>query len=184
MGRCYYNRPLMDGETEARGTLVADTVAPGSLFIANAAHRDMLKVLAELRGAGHHLFLSDPVLELVHLAAQLVQPVLLLQAHPALLAQLLEGHVQAVHLRLPPADLLAEGDRSGTGKGRDFQDRALSPCHPLPSGQGCASSEPSDRTEYPPHCPRRLHAGLSFLQVLDAANSALASQGSRKILLP
>ena len=112
---CYYNSPIMDGETEAQRTLVADTVATGSLFIPDAAHRDVLKVLAELRRASYHLLLCDPVLELVHLAAELVQPVLLLQAHPAFLTQLLECHVQAVHLRLPPADLLAAGGQGGAG---------------------------------------------------------------------
>ena len=121
MMRCYYNRPIIGGETEARRTLVADTVAPGSLFIPNAAHRDVLKVLAKLRGASHHLLLCDPVLELVHLATELVQPVLLLQAHPALLAQLLECHVQAVHLRLPPADLLAEGGQGGDREGQGWR---------------------------------------------------------------
>lgn len=67
----------------------------------------MLKVLTQFGRAGDHLALGDPLLQLVHLPVELVEPVLLLQAALPLLHQVLEGHVEPVDLRLPLADLLA-----------------------------------------------------------------------------
>lgn len=66
----------------------------------------MLKVLSQLGGTSHHFPLSDPLLQLIHLAVELVEPVLLLQAALALLHQVLQRNVQAVHLRLTLTDLL------------------------------------------------------------------------------
>lgn len=67
----------------------------------------MLKVLTQFGRAGDHLPLGDPLLQLVHLPVELVEPVLLLQAALPLLHQVLQGHVEPVDLRLPLADLLA-----------------------------------------------------------------------------
>lgn len=67
----------------------------------------MLIVLTQFRRAGDHLPLSDPLLQLVHLPVELVEPVLLLQAALPLLHQVLQRHVQTVDLRLTLAYVLA-----------------------------------------------------------------------------
>lgn len=72
----------------------------------------MLIVLTQFRRAGNHLPLSNPLLQLVHLSVELVEPVLLLQTTLPLLHQVLQGHVQTVDLRLALADLLAVVERS------------------------------------------------------------------------
>lgn len=69
----------------------------------------MLKVLTKFRRAGDHFSLSDPLLQLIHLPVELVEPVLLLQPALPLLHQVLQRHVQTVDLRLPLADLFAAG---------------------------------------------------------------------------
>lgn len=53
-------------------------------------YSDVLEILTQLRGAGHHLPLSDPLLQLVHLSVELVEPVLLLQTTLSFLHQVLE----------------------------------------------------------------------------------------------
>lgn len=78
----------------------------------------MLKVLAEFGRAGDHLPLSDPLLQLVHLPVELVEPVLLLQAALPLLHQVLQRHVQTVDLRLPLADVLAVEQRRDSVSGQ------------------------------------------------------------------
>lgn len=50
----------------------------------------MLKILTQFRGAGNHLLLSDPLLQLVHLSVELVEPVLLLQTTLSFLHQVLQ----------------------------------------------------------------------------------------------
>lgn len=67
----------------------------------------MLKVLTQFGRAGDHLPLSDPLLQLVDLPVELVEPVLLLQSALPLLHQVLQRHVQTIDLRLALADLLA-----------------------------------------------------------------------------
>lgn len=71
----------------------------------------MLVVLTQFGRAGDHLPLSDPLLQLIHLPVELVEPVLLLQAALPLLHQVLQRYVQAVDLRLTLADLLAKEKR-------------------------------------------------------------------------
>lgn len=80
--RCYYNRLLWVGKLRPKN-LVADTMAPGSLFIPNAAHRDVLKVLAKLREPATTSFSAIQCSSSSTWLLELVQPVLLLQAHPA-----------------------------------------------------------------------------------------------------
>lgn len=58
----------------------------------------MLIVLTQFRRAGDHLPLRDPLLQLIHLPVELVQPVLLLQTALPLLHQVLQRHVQTVYL--------------------------------------------------------------------------------------
>lgn len=143
-------------------------MAPGSLFIPNAAHRDVLKVLAKLRGASHHLFSAiQRARARPPRKAELVQPSTAAPRPTGALAQLLERHVQAVHLRLPPADLLTEGgqggDREGAGDGASRPRLPGQSSEPLPPLQGQNMfSERSGRAESP---PRLLHAELCFLQV-------------------
>lgn len=69
-------------------------------------YSDMLKILTQLRGAGNHLPLSNPLLQLIHLPVELVKPILLLQTTLSFLHQVLQWHVQTVNLRLPFADVL------------------------------------------------------------------------------
>lgn len=70
-------------------------------------YSDMLEILTQFRGAGNHLPLSDPLLQLIHFSVELVEPVLLLQATLSFLHQVLEWHVQTVNLWLTSADELA-----------------------------------------------------------------------------
>lgn len=58
----------------------------------------MLKVLTQFGRTGDHLSLSDPLLQLVHLPVELVEPVLLLETALSFLHQVLQGHVQTVYL--------------------------------------------------------------------------------------
>lgn len=80
---------------------------PVSVRQSRYTYSDMLKILTQFRGAGDHLLLSDPLLQLIHLSVELVEPVLLLQAALSLLHQVLERHVQTVNLGLTSADVLA-----------------------------------------------------------------------------
>lgn len=75
--------------------------------ICRHTYGDVLEVLTQFGRAGHHLPLGNPLLQLVHLPVELVEPVLLLQAALPLLHQVLQGHVEPVDLRLALADLLA-----------------------------------------------------------------------------
>lgn len=70
---------------------------------------DVLVVLSQLVGSGHHLPLSDPLLQVVHLSVELEETETLVQLPPTLLRQILQPGVQLVHLRLTHADTLAAG---------------------------------------------------------------------------
>ena len=69
----------------------------------------MVKVLAQLVGAGHHLLLSDPLLQVVHLAVQPEQLQCIVQLGAALVCQVAQASVQFVHL----ADAHGDGLRLG-----------------------------------------------------------------------
>lgn len=68
--------------------------------------RNILQVMAKLGGTGDHLTLSDPLLQLLNVLVELVQPVLLLQLGLPVLHHVLQGHVQPVYVRLLLCDLL------------------------------------------------------------------------------
>lgn len=67
---------------------------------------DMLIVLTQFRRAGDHLPLSDPLLQLIHLPVELVQPVLLLQLGLSVFHHVLQRHIEAVYVGLLLGDLL------------------------------------------------------------------------------
>lgn len=70
-------------------------------------HRDVLVILPQLVGSCHHLPFRNPLLQVVHLAVQLEQPVSLVQLAPSLFSQILQARVQLIHFGLAHADTLA-----------------------------------------------------------------------------
>lgn len=94
---------------------------PGALLPRPSPHRDVLVVLAQLVGSGHHLPLRDPLLQVVHVAFELAEPLVLLERGPALLRQVLQAGVELVHLALAQRQPLAAGTAAvssgGTGTG-------------------------------------------------------------------
>lgn len=91
-------------------------------------HRDVLVVLAQLVGPCHHLPLGNPLLQVIHLAVELEQPVPLVQLAPPLLGQVLQARVELVHLGLAHADALA-------GKANSAE--SALPLQAKPSGENC-----------------------------------------------
>lgn len=71
----------------------------------------MLVVLSQLMGSGHHLPLSDPLLQVVHLPVELEETETLVQLPSALLCQILQPGVQLIHLRLAHPNTLTAGRR-------------------------------------------------------------------------
>lgn len=78
----------------------------------------MLVVLSQLVGPGHHLPLSDPLLQVINLPIQLEETQTLIQLPPTLLWQILQTGVQFIHLWLTHPDTLTEqrvkGEKLGT----------------------------------------------------------------------
>lgn len=74
-------------------------------------YSDMLIVLSQLVGSSHHLPLSDPLLQVIHLSVKLEQTETLVQFSSALLRQILQSGVKLIHLRLTHPDTLAAGRR-------------------------------------------------------------------------
>lgn len=66
----------------------------------------MVQVLTHLLRGGHHVFLCDPVLQLLHLSAQQEVMVGVVQFIPAVLCQLPQTCVLLIYLALTPDDLL------------------------------------------------------------------------------
>lgn len=62
------------------------------------AYSDVLVVLAQLVRSCHHFSLSDPLLQIVHLAVQLEKTEPLVQFSSPLLRKVLQSCVQLIHL--------------------------------------------------------------------------------------
>lgn len=72
-------------------------------------YSDMLVVLSQLVGSGHHLPLSDPLLQVIHFSVELEETETLIQLPTTFLRQILQPGVQLIHLRLTHPNTLAAG---------------------------------------------------------------------------
>lgn len=68
--------------------------------------RDIIQVVSQLGGTGYSLSISDPLLQLLYILVELVEPVLLLQLGLPVLHHVLQGHIQPVYVRLLLGDML------------------------------------------------------------------------------